>query len=64
MKKIQNRAFMFACVLMAAATTSLRAADVHPTPTLVNPSFEDAGDTGDKAAGWGRWGEWFNREDG
>jgi hypothetical protein len=33
-------------------------------PKLVNPSFEDAGDASDRAAGWNRWGEWLNREEG
>jgi hypothetical protein len=33
------------------------------TPQLVNPSFEDPGDAPDRAAGWSRWGNWFNRED-
>jgi len=37
---------------------------VNPAPDLVNPSFEDAGASGDVAAGWGRWGQWFNREEG
>jgi hypothetical protein len=31
---------------------------------LANPSFGDAGDTPDRAAGWNRWGDWFNREEG
>lgn len=31
---------------------------------LRNPSFETAGESADRAAGWGRWGHWINREEG
>jgi ABC-type phosphate transport system substrate-binding protein len=37
--------------------------DIAP-PKLMNPSFEEQGETADRAAGWGRWGDWFNREEG
>jgi hypothetical protein len=29
---------------------------------LKNGSFEQPGDSGDRAAHWGWWGDWFNRE--
>jgi hypothetical protein len=35
-----------------------------PVPALTNPSFENQGDASDRAAGWGRWGDWFNRDEG
>jgi hypothetical protein len=31
---------------------------------LRNPSFESPGDSTDLAAGWNRWGDWLNREEG
>ncbi|HEY8965125.1 MAG TPA: hypothetical protein VIM58_01705 [Candidatus Methylacidiphilales bacterium] len=30
--------------------------------SLQNPSFEEAGSSPDRAAGWNRWGDWINRE--
>lgn len=37
---------------------------MHPawSGALVNGSFEQEGETPDRAAGWARWGDWLNRE--
>ena len=54
------------CLLVPAGVVSAKVAildDVVP-PALVNPSFEDPGNAPDRAAGWGRWGQWMNREEG
>ncbi len=45
------------CVLLM--TIAVQAA---PLPEIINPSFEDMGDAPDRARGWARWGDWFNRE--
>ena len=34
------------------------------TQLLQNPSFEQGGSSSDLAAGWNRWGQWMNREEG
>jgi len=54
------------CLLLSVTAVSGKVALVAGTPvlTLINPSFEDQGDASDRAAGWGRWGDWFNREEG
>ena len=49
------------CLLISAGAVSAR---VAVSPQLVNPSFEDPGDAADRAAGWSRWGQWMNREEG
>jgi hypothetical protein len=53
------------CLLISAGVVSAKVAVTGTvvTPQLVNPSFEDPGDATDRAAGWGRWGQWMNRED-
>jgi hypothetical protein len=53
------------CLLISAGVVSAKVAvsDTAVTPQLVNPSFEDPGDAADRAASWGRWGQWINRED-
>jgi hypothetical protein len=52
------------CLLISAGVVSAKVAviDTVVAPQLVNPSFEDPGDATDRAAGWGRWGQWMNRE--
>lgn len=45
--------------LLTVGLTTVRAA---PLPVLANPSFEEAGAAPDRASGWERWGQWFNRE--
>jgi hypothetical protein len=55
------------CCLLICVTNGSAAVAVlnDTTPSMiVNPSFEDQGDASDRAAGWGRWGDWFNREEG
>jgi len=54
-----------ACCLISfrSALAKVAITAVSATPQLVNPSFEDPGETPDRAAGWSRWGNWFNRED-
>lgn len=49
-----------AAILTAGVTVSENAT----APKLVNPSFEDKGESSDRAAGWDRWGDWLNREEG
>jgi hypothetical protein len=60
--------WLAAAVCLLISTGSVRAkvsiAEEPAIPKLKNPSFEDAGDASDWAAGWGRWGDWLNREDG
>jgi len=54
------------CLLIPAGIVSAKVAvlDNAVFPQLVNPSFEDPGNATDRAAGWGRWGQWMNREEG
>ena len=54
------------CLLLSVRVVSGKVAVVAetPVPTLTNPSFEDQVDAPDRAAGWSRWGDWFNREEG
>ena len=47
-------------VIVLAATVSFPAF----AQVLRNPSFESAGASTDRAAGWERWGDWINREEG
>jgi hypothetical protein len=66
MNRCGNWTVALGCLLVPVGIVSARVAildDVVP-PTLVNPSFEDPGDATDRAAGWGRWGQWMNREEG
>lgn len=65
-----NRIISFAtgltCLWGSAGILSAKVAvveDIAP-PKLINPSFEEQGETTDRAAGWSRWGDWFNREEG
>lgn len=51
-------------IFVASAGAKVSVTEEAPAPKLTNPSFEDTGDASDRAAGWGRWGDWFNREDG
>jgi hypothetical protein len=61
-----KRIVALGCLLVSAAITSAKVtvSGGAAPPKLVNPSFEAAGDASDLAAGWGRWGDWFNREEG
>jgi hypothetical protein len=54
------------CLLMTTERAPAKASITEEpvAPTLMNASFEDAGATSDRVAGWGRWGDWFNREEG
>jgi hypothetical protein len=65
MKRIINQIVALAgCVLLAGIVSAkVTVTDEVAAPKLVNPSFETPGDSADTAAGWGRWGDWFNRED-
>lgn len=61
MKMSRNIVLLLATVLLVAP------AAVAPAQQLRNASFEDAeleadNPWGDLAAGWGRWGNWMNRE--
>lgn len=51
-------------ISFASAVAKVSITEAPTVPTLVNPSFEDPGDGSDRAAGWSRWGDWFNREEG
>lgn len=53
------------CQMMSVGIVSAKVTVLDDTgsPKLVNPSFEDAGDAPDRAAGWSRWGDWINREE-
>lgn len=65
-KQAQNRLAVFAACLLISFASALAKVTITAepiAPQLVNPSFEDPGDAPDRAAGWGRWGNWFNRED-
>jgi hypothetical protein len=66
MNRIIRPVVIFGCVVIPMATLFAKVSilEVPPPPKLVNPSFEDPGDATDRAAGWGRWGDWFNREEG
>lgn len=67
MKIITRIMVTFGCVLIPAAalTAAVTVSESPaPVPKLVNPSFEDKGESSDRAAGWDRWGDWFNREEG
>jgi hypothetical protein len=54
------------CLLISAESILAKVSitEVPMPPNLVNPSFEEPGGGSDRAAGWGRWGDWFNREEG
>ena len=62
-----SRVWLVALVCLLFSGTAIPAkvtlSAASPAPKLVNPSFEDSGDATDRAAGWGRWGDWFNREE-
>jgi hypothetical protein len=64
--RIKNGAAILACLLVVAGIRpkGVMAEDSPSVPKLVNPSFEDRGESADRAAGWERWGHWFNREEG
>jgi hypothetical protein len=66
MNRIIRLAVIFSCVVIPMATLSAKVSvsDAPASPKLGNPSFEDPGEATDRAAGWGRWGDWFNREEG
>ncbi len=53
------------CLLISAESVLAKVsiAEEPTAPKLANPSFEDPGDAPDRAAGWSRWGDWFNREE-
>ena len=65
MKRRENWTVALGCLLISAGIASAKVAvsDKTDPPRLVNPSFEDPGDATDRAAGWGRWGHWINREE-
>jgi hypothetical protein len=65
MNKVGKWAIASCCLLSVTGTILAKIAVSEDTaaPKLVNPSFEDPGDAGDRAAGWSRWGDWFNREE-
>src|ERR1700693_2229715 len=66
MNRCGNWTVALGCLLVPVGIVSAKVAildDVVP-PALVNPSFEDPGNAPDRAAGWGRWGQWMNREEG
>lgn len=48
-----------ACMLVMLGVWSITAG----AQGLINPSFETAGDSAERPAGWNHWGQWFNRED-
>ncbi len=52
-----KRTFFTLLFLASAGVTA------HAQNLLKNPSYEDAGQSGDTAANWNRWGQWINRED-
>lgn len=62
----ENGIVVLGCLLVSAGVVSAKVAilDNVVSPQLVNSSFEDPGDSTDRAAGWGRWGQWMNREEG
>jgi hypothetical protein len=66
MNRQGNWTVVLGCLLIPVGVVSAKVAVLDPVvpPTLVNPSFEDPGDAPDRAAGWGRWGQWMNREEG
>ena len=66
MNRRENWMVALGCLLISAGIVSAKVAvlDDVVLPRLVNPSFEDPGDATDRAAGWGRWGQWMNREEG
>jgi len=66
MNRVGNWLAAAGCLLISAETVLARVSITEePTaPKLTNPSFEDPGEATDRAAGWGRWGDWFNREEG
>ena len=65
-----NRMISFAAVLtclwgsMGVLSAKVAVVEDIALPKLINPSFEEQGEATDRAAGWGRWGDWFNREEG
>jgi hypothetical protein len=66
MNRTANRWIILSTILAVVGVASARVVvlDHSPAPQLVNSSFEDPGEAADRAAGWGRWGHWFDREDG
>jgi len=46
------------CIVLSVVFASAASAAM-----LENESFEELGDSFDKASGWNRWGDWINRED-
>jgi len=66
MNRHENWTVALGCLLIPVGIVSAKVAvlDDVVLPRLVNPSFEDPGDATDRAAGWGRWGQWMNREAG
>ena len=66
MNRRGNWTVALGCLLIPVGVVSAKVAVLNDVvlPRLVNPSFEDPGDANDRAAGWGRWGQWMNREAG
>ena len=66
MNRHGNWTVALGCLLIPVGIVSAKVAVLNDVvlPRLVNPSFEDSGDAADRAAGWGRWGQWMNREEG
>lgn len=60
-----NCSLILSCVFGLAGAVSAKVVVLphSAVPKVVNASFEDPGNTGDRAAGWERLGQWFNRED-
>jgi hypothetical protein len=65
MNRRGNWTVALGCLLISGAISSAKVtvSGGATPPELVNPSFEDPGDAPDRAAGWSRWGDWFNREE-
>jgi hypothetical protein len=65
MNRRGNWTVALGCLLISAGVVLAKVAvsDKADSPRLVNPSFEDPGDATDRAASWGRWGQWINREE-
>jgi hypothetical protein len=66
MNRCRNWTVALGCLLIPVGIVSAKVAVLEDVvlPRLTNPSFEDPGDATDRAAGWGRWGQWMNREEG
>ena len=66
MNRCRNWTVALGCLLIPVGIVSAKVVVLEDVvlPRLTNPAFEDPGDATDRAAGWGRWGQWMNREEG